>query len=80
MVLAIVNQENRVFGLPHTIDGDHDVALRLQDNDVIDGFPIPVVDLVLLPIAGEARRKAQFVYLQPEPEERFRDEPVRPSG
>lgn len=41
----------------------------LPDGDMIDGFPISVVHLELLPLRREAWLEAQFVYLKPQPEE-----------
>ena len=68
----VVDKGNGLVGPLFAIDGYAHLALvcaHLQDVDVVDGFPIAVVDLEPLPIRRQARRKSQFVHIKPKPQE-----------
>ena len=60
----------------HLIIGDG----RLPDDYMIDGFPVPVMHRVRLPLRREAWLETQFVYFKPQPEEEFNYKPVHPAG
>jgi len=42
---------------------------RLPDGYMIDGFPVPVMHRVRLPLRRKAWLETQFVYFKPQPEE-----------
>ena len=68
---TVVNQGNGRFGPVDAVDGHAHFALvfaTLQDLDVVDGFPIAVVDLEPLPIRRQARRKSQPIHVKAEPQ------------
>jgi hypothetical protein len=69
---TVVNQGNGRFGPMDAVDGHAHFALvfaTLPDMDVVDGFPIAVVDLEPLPIRRQARRKSQPIHVKAEPQE-----------
>ena len=70
--LTVVNQGNSLVVLLDTVDRHTRPATsvrRMLDSNVVDSLPIPVVNPELLPISGKARRKMQFVHVQPQPQE-----------
>jgi hypothetical protein len=76
MFLTIINKGNSLIRLLSAINGnirltDHLIigGGGLPDGDMIDGFPVPVVHLELLPLRREAWLETQFVCFKPQPEE-----------
>ena len=68
---AVVHQVNRRIGLLDAIHRHARMAVsgrRAQDGNVVDRFPIPVVQGKAFPIRREARGETQFVLLQAQPQ------------
>lgn len=57
MFLAVVKKWNSIIGLLHTIDNHtcRVVVTLLQDGNVVNRFPVPVMYLERLPLPGKAR-------------------------
>ena len=56
VLLTVVNKGNRLVGSLDAIHG-HTRLASLQNGDVVDCFPVPVVHLERPPIRREARGK-----------------------
>src|SRR5579859_3939729 len=83
MLLKVVNQLDPLVLSEETVHRDFHLAhvIRgLQERNVVNRFPEAVVHLESSPIRGEAWREVEFVYLQPQTQQRFHDKPVRPAS
>ncbi len=74
--LTVVNKGNIIVVLLDAVYGNtlltnHLIigGRRLPDGYMIDGFPVPVVHLELLPLRRKAWLETQFVYFKPQSEE-----------
>ena len=68
----VVHKGNSLIVLLNAIDSDSRLAVPradLKDGDVVEGFPVSVVQREPLPIHGEARSNVEFVYFEPQSEE-----------
>jgi hypothetical protein len=60
VLVTIINKGNRLAALLNAVDG-HDgpaVGACLQDGDMVDGFPVPVVYRERIPLFRQARLDA----------------------
>jgi hypothetical protein len=60
---TVVNKENSLVALLNAIDNDtrQTVVASLPDGDMVDGFPVPIVNRERIPLRGQARVEAQLV-------------------
>ena len=70
--LMVVNKRDSLIELQKAIDRHARLAfpiVYLQDGDMVDSLPVPVVDFERIPIIRQAWREAQFVHFEPQPQE-----------
>jgi hypothetical protein len=70
VLVTIINKGNRLTALLNAVD-DHDgpaVGARLQDGDMVDGFPVPVVYRERISFFRQARLDAQLVCFPAQPQ------------
>ena len=80
--LTVVDKRDRLVVLLDAINCHTHLAVpgpRMQHGDMVESFPEPVMNLERLPVRGEARHNAQFVYFKPQPQERFHNKPIHPA-
>ena len=67
VLLTVVHKRNNLIVSLDAIDGHAHLAIpraRLQDDNMVDGFPVSVVQREPFPIRGEARSKRVACLLQ----------------
>lgn len=83
MFLSVVNQCNEII-----LDGDpicnnfvdYIVVRHLFNRDMIECFPVAVMNFIKIPFFGNTRFYIKFVGLEPESKKGFSDKAVHPSG
>ena len=68
MFLAVVNKRDSLTLLQDAIDRDtcRTFLMARLHGDMVDSFPVPVVDFERIPTLGQARREMQLVYFEPQ--------------